>query len=59
MKLSFLGKSYETSSPAIDTIETQETVTFLGRRSIVTHHHAARRSQPPEELTFLGRRYTR
>lgn len=59
MKLSFLGKNYEASTPAIDTVETQQSVTFLGRRSVVTHHHIAHRSQPPEELTFLGRRYTR
>lgn len=59
MKLSFLGKAYETSAPEIDTVESQQAVTFLGRRSMVTQRHAARRSQPPEELIFLGRRYSR
>ncbi|PSN18379.1 hypothetical protein C7271_12835 [filamentous cyanobacterium CCP5] len=59
MKLSFLGKSYETSIPEVDTIETQQAVSFLGRRSVVKHHHVANRSQPSEELTFLGRRYIR
>lgn len=59
MKLSFLGKSYEASTPTVDTIETEKIVTFLGRRSVVTQHHVARRSQPHEELSFLGRRYVR
>ncbi|PSN14767.1 hypothetical protein C7271_21410 [filamentous cyanobacterium CCP5] len=59
MKLSFLGKSYEVSNPAVDTVETEKVVTFLGRRSAVTQHCAAHRSQPREELTFLGRHYTR
>lgn len=59
MKLSFLGKNYEASLPVIDTIETQQSITFMGRRSVVTHHHIAPRSQSQEELTFLGRRYTR
>ncbi|PSN11352.1 hypothetical protein C7293_24650 [filamentous cyanobacterium CCT1] len=59
MKLSFLGHSYEASTTEVDTIETQSTVSFLGRRSVVKHHHIANRSQPSEELTFLGHRYTR
>lgn len=60
MKLSFLGNSYEASNPAIDTVETEKSVTFLGRRSVVKQHHVAQRSQGAgEELTFLGRRYSR
>lgn len=59
MKLSFLGNHYEATPPAIDTVETQRSVTFLGRRTLITQHHVAQRSQPSEELTFLGRRYTR
>lgn len=58
MKLSFLGKSYEVSNPTVETVGAEKVVTFLGRRSVVTQHHSARRSQPQEELTFLGRRYT-
>ena len=59
MKLSFLGNNYEASNPAIDTVETEKTVTFLGRRSVVKERGAAQRSQSGEELTFLGRRYSR
>lgn len=59
MKLSFLGKSYEAATPEVETVETQQAVSFLGRRSVVKQHSVANRSQPSEELTFLGRRYTR
>ena len=58
MKLSFLGNNYEASNPAIDTVETEKTVTFLGRRSVVKER-GAQRHQFGEELTFLGRRYSR
>lgn len=58
MKLSFLGNNYEASNPAIDTVETEKTVTFLGRRSVVKER-GAQRHQSGEELTFLGRRYSR
>lgn len=59
MKLSCLGKSYEVSHPMVETVGAEKVVTFLGRRSVVTRPYAARHSQPQEELTFLGRRYTR
>lgn len=59
MKLSFLGNQYEAANPAIDTVATEKAITFLGRRSVVNQQQAARRSQPCEELTFLGRRYSR
>ena len=59
MQLSFLGKSYTTSAPAVETTESEQTLSFLGRRSIVKQHSIAQRQASGEELTFLGRRYTR
>ena len=59
MQLSFLGKSYNASSPAIEATETQETATFLGRSYAKKSFNVAQRQQPSEDLTFLGRRYTR
>lgn len=58
MKLSFLGKSYEASTPAIDAIATGETANFMGhsypcKRFIVTQHHQ------PAQLTYRGVPYTR
>ena len=59
MQLSFLGKSYTASTPAIETTETQHTLSFLGRKSTVKQHSIAQRQAVGEELTFMGRRYTR
>jgi hypothetical protein len=59
MQLSFLGKSYTPSTPAIETTETQQTLSFLGRKSIVKQHSIAQRQTSGEELTFMGRRYVR
>lgn len=59
MKLSFLGKSYEASTPAIDAIPTAETVTFLGRPYARKEYMVAQRQQPAEELTYRGQRYRR
>lgn len=59
MRLSFLGQSYETSSSAIDSVPTEETVTFLGHQSKVKRYNVSQRRQPPEELTYRGHRYTR
>lgn len=59
MQLSFLGKAYTASSPAIETTETEATVSFLGRSSKVKQFTVAQRQQPSEELTFMGRRYSR
>jgi hypothetical protein len=59
MQLSFLGKSYTASTPAVDTTETQQTLSFLGRKSTVKQHSIAQRQSTGEEMTFMGRRYTR
>ncbi|PSN13819.1 hypothetical protein C7271_22215 [filamentous cyanobacterium CCP5] len=59
MKLSFLGKAYEASMPPVESSDTGEKVTFLGRHSAVKKYTVTQRQQPPEEFTFLGRRYTR
>ena len=59
MQLSFLGKSYTASTPAIEATETEEKVTFLGRQSPIKQFNVAQRQSSCEEMTFLGRRYTR
>ena len=59
MQLSFLGKSYTASAPAIETTESEQTLSFLGRKSIVKQHSIAQRQAAGEELSFMGRRYTR
>ena len=59
MQLSFLGKAYEASNPAIDATETQETGKFLGNAYSKKSFNVAQRRQASEELTFMGRRYTR
>jgi hypothetical protein len=59
MQLSFLGKAYTASSPAIEATETGETLTFMGRQSKVKQFHVTQRQQPAAELTFMGRRYSR
>ncbi|PSN14889.1 hypothetical protein C7293_09650 [filamentous cyanobacterium CCT1] len=59
MQLSFLGKTYTASTPAVTATETQATVTFLGRSSRVKQFNVTQRQQPAEELNFMGRRYTR
>jgi len=59
MQLSFLGKSYTVSAPSIETTETQQTLSFLGRKATVKQHSIAQRQVMGEELTFMGRRYTR
>jgi hypothetical protein len=59
MQFSFLGKSYTPSTPAIQTIESQQQVCFMGRCSLVKQHSIAQRQALGEELIFMGRRYTR
>jgi hypothetical protein len=59
MQLSFLGKTYTASTPAIETTETQQTLSFLGRKSTVKRNSIAQRQSTGEELTFMGRRYSR
>ncbi len=58
MQLSFLGKSYETSAPAIDAISTGETATFMGRPYARKQFTVAQRQQPAE-LTYRGVHYSR
>jgi hypothetical protein len=59
MQLSFLGKTYSSSTPEVEVTETRQTLSFLGRKSQVTQHSIAQRQSSGEELTFMGRRYTR
>jgi hypothetical protein len=59
MKLSFLGQAYNASSPAIDALETGNTVTFLGKTAKAKAYHVPQRQSAGYELAFLGRRYTR
>jgi hypothetical protein len=57
MKRSFLGQSYEASTPAIEATATSETATFLGKPYARKQYTVALR-QPTEELTYRGVRYT-
>jgi hypothetical protein len=59
MKLSFLGRTYNRTFPAIEVAETQETVKFLGQSTSVKRLTTAHRQDEPAEMRFLGRRYTR
>jgi hypothetical protein len=59
MNLSYRGVSYTPAAPSVETTETQETSTFLGVRYQRKQYQVAQRQIFPEELTFLGRRYTR
>ena len=59
MQLSFLGRTYTATSLAIETTETEVTVSFLGNSATVKKLNVAQRQQPSTELTFMGRRYTR
>ena len=59
MQLSFLGKSYEASLPAIEASATPETGTFLGRPYVKKQFHVALRQMPTEALTYRGQRYLR
>lgn len=59
MQLSFLGKSYESSIPAVDATPTGETATFMGKSYVRKHFNVAQRQQPATELTYRGIHYTR
>jgi hypothetical protein len=58
MQLSFLGKSYTASTPAIDTTMTGETATFMGQPYARKQFNVTQRQQPAE-LTYRGVHYTR
>lgn len=58
MQLSFLGKSYSASTPAIDATVTGETATFMGRPYARKQFAVAQRQQPAE-LTYRGISYVR
>ncbi|MBF2080111.1 MAG: DUF4278 domain-containing protein [Synechococcales cyanobacterium T60_A2020_003] len=59
MKLSFLGKSYESSNSAVDSIETQEQLTFRGKHYNRKDYLVKNRSKEELTLTFMGRQYVR
>ncbi|HIK44142.1 MAG TPA: DUF4278 domain-containing protein [Leptolyngbyaceae cyanobacterium M65_K2018_010] len=58
MQLSFLGQSYQASTPAIETSLTGETATFLGKPYPRKQYNITHR-QEASELTYRGVRYTR
>ena len=59
MRLSFLGKQYEASFPAVATSETQETGTFLGQQYAKKQFSIAARQQSHDALTYRGVSYHR
>jgi hypothetical protein len=58
MQLSFLGKSYTASTPAIDAAITSETATFMGKPYARKQYTVAQRQSPKSELTYRGICYT-
>jgi hypothetical protein len=58
MQLSFLGKSYSASTPAIDATVTGETANFMGRPYARKAFTVTQRQQPAE-LTYRGVHYAR
>ncbi|MFH7245700.1 MAG: DUF4278 domain-containing protein [Spirulina sp.] len=58
MKLSFLGKSYEAATPAIDAIPTSETATFMGN-SYARKQFTVTQHQQSAAMTYRGVHYTR
>jgi hypothetical protein len=58
MQLSFLGKSYTASTPAVDAVDTGETATFMGQPYARKQFNVTHRQQPAE-LTYRGVHYTR
>jgi hypothetical protein len=58
MRLTFLGQSYEASTPIIEATEMNETATFLGKRYTRKQFSVNQRQQPKSELTYRGIRYT-
>ncbi|MBE9109879.1 DUF4278 domain-containing protein [Nodosilinea sp. LEGE 07298] len=58
MQLSFLGKSYEASTPTIEATPSGETAIFMGRPYARKQFTVAQRHQPAE-LTYRGVHYAR
>ena len=59
MKLSFLGQSYEASTPAIEATDMNETATFLGKPYARKQYNVSQRQQPASEMTYRGVHYNR
>lgn len=57
MKLSFLGKTYEAFTPAIEATELNETATFLGKSYVRKQYNLSQRQQPKSELVYRGIKY--
>ena len=58
MKLSFLGKSYTASAPALEATVTGETANFLGKSYARKQFNVTQRQQSAE-LTYRGVHYLR
>lgn len=59
MQLSFLGKSYNASTAAIEGTPTGETATFMGKPYARKQFNVAGRQQPSGEFSYRGVRYNR
>jgi hypothetical protein len=57
MQLKFLGRTYETNSTPVESVDTKETAKFLGRRYAMRRYVGNLPQPSSEELKFLGRRY--
>jgi len=59
MQLSFLGKSYDASVPAIAGTPTGKTAKFMGKPYARKQYTVTHRQQPSGEFSYRGVRYTR
>lgn len=59
MKLSFLGQSYEASTPKIEATKTSETLTFRGKSYVQKQYNIHQRQQLASAMTYRGVRYSR
>ena len=57
MQLSFLGKSYTASTPAISATITGETATFMGKPYARRQFNVVQQLSTQSELTYRGIRY--
>jgi len=57
MHLSFLGNAYEASNTPVESIETEHTASFLGKKYKV-HKHVVHQRTEPSAMKYRGVRYT-
>ena len=59
MQLTYRGQTYQTSSPAIEAVSTEEVITYRGQQYVRKQYQVEQPALHADELTFLGQRYIR